>query len=273
MVQSGGIKSDQIIALLNQMDSDDWRTQLRQAIQHGDTATMQQLAASPKIQSQPVSSLLLLASALRNFAQHDIKLTVLQTTQRLYPKESLANQALGEALAFECIPARMNEAARFLTATIATDEEERMITHLLLAQVLHAQGRDNEAMSRFRHAIELQPESITPRIYYISSLRRMGRNQEAVEAYRSLAGQYRDQNQLKTLLTGVYRSQTQLHVAADSSTSDATTKYVNAVLSGEAQDVPPGLQMIDLNGDPARMQQDFQRNLQKLNRALGGKRK
>ncbi|MEZ6117859.1 MAG: serine/threonine-protein kinase [Pirellulaceae bacterium] len=234
VVQSGGIKSDQIIALLNQMDSDDWRTQLRQAIQQGDTATMLQLAASPKMQAQPVSSLLLLASALRNFAQHDIKLTVLQTAQRLYPKESLANQALGEALAFECIPARMNEAARFLTASIATDEEERMISHLLLAQVLHAQGRDDEAISRFQHAIELQPESNTARIYYISSLRRMGRNQEAVEAYRSLAGQYKDQNQLKALLTGVYRSQTQWHATADNSTSDATTTYVNAVLSGEA---------------------------------------
>ncbi|MCA9212050.1 MAG: hypothetical protein KDB27_03220, partial [Planctomycetales bacterium] len=221
----------ELLDSLDRLDSDSWRTKLRQAIRQYDARTLRDLAVDPSLDDQPLHSFVLLAATLRDLAFDQEKLRVLRKAQRQFAQDPLANQVLAESLALECKPAQLDEAARHLTATIAIDSN-RPVAQFLLARILHEQGKMEEAEDRYKHVIAHGPKSVTPRAYYISLLHSQGRQKEADAELKEIQIEHGYGKNVQDIVRNVYLQQQ--HRISDSEMIDRSTlRFLNDSATGK----------------------------------------
>ena len=72
---------------------------------------------------------------------------------------------------------------------VCAREPENYRAHLIMGNVLLAQGRYNEAMLRFKAASDLDPEAVSPLYYMAMASELSGKTEDVPEALQAIAGE------------------------------------------------------------------------------------
>src|SRR5262249_610937 len=140
------------VAVARAADDDEWRNQVRDALVQGQSETLKQLAASPRIDVHPLQTLSLLGEALQDA---DASVAVLQQAQRKYPHDFWINFQLAWSLE-RMQPPRVEESIRYYSVAKALRPRNAPV-HLFLGNMLRQGGRLDDAIIEYRKALELQP--------------------------------------------------------------------------------------------------------------------
>jgi eukaryotic-like serine/threonine-protein kinase len=153
--RGGNVGWKQVLAVARAADPDEWRNQLRDALEHDRTDALVKLAASEKIRGLPLQTLTLLAAGLKD---KEKELAVLRQAQRTYPGDHWINFKLAYALMFSEPPLQqLDDAVRFYTAALAI-RPRNVPTHFYLAEALRRCGKHDEAIALYRRAADLNSD-------------------------------------------------------------------------------------------------------------------
>jgi serine/threonine protein kinase/tetratricopeptide (TPR) repeat protein len=157
-----------LLAAARVADPDEWRNQLRSALEQGQMDTLTKLAASGTISDLPPQSLSLLGWALDSVGAWEQAVAVLRPAQQKYPGEFLINFQLARSLekGGHRFPADQvtDEVIRFYTVARAL-RPRNVPVHTLLGHSLCRRGRFDEAIAVYRRAVELDPEVVVHRYW------------------------------------------------------------------------------------------------------------
>ena len=229
----GSEASLELVHAMNRIDGDPWRTRLRTAVQEFDEAELLRLASAPELVQQPLHSYILLAVGMRQLSLEKEKVSVLRAAQARFPQQALSHLALAEALALESQPRMLQEAARYLTATVAVDADN-LVAQFLLARVLHEQHKTEEAKRQYELIIERNPQAVAPKAYYVSLLQSEGRRQEANTVYRSMLAQHGNKAEVGGMIKQVHQQQIRRNEIPE--LSQQVSNRINAKLLRDMQD-------------------------------------
>jgi serine/threonine-protein kinase len=144
------------LAVARAADSDTFRNRLRALVERPDIRqqgeALRSLSQDPKVAELPPTSILQLASALRE-AGDPAAVALLESAAQRYPDDVWINYHLAEVLAG--FPARREEAVRYYTAARALRPESAHNLGHLLEQM----GRGDDAIATFRALIKVRPEA------------------------------------------------------------------------------------------------------------------
>jgi tetratricopeptide (TPR) repeat protein len=160
---SPGLQQESPMAWLREValaaDDDPWRTALRDAMRVTDKnqrrARLEELASSVEVVRQPAVSIVRLVRTLDWLEMFTRAVTLLERAWKNRPGDFWLNHYLGVIL-LEGKPARLEEAARHLTAAVAL-RPHTATAHHNLAIVLSRQGKLDAAIAHVERAIELLP--------------------------------------------------------------------------------------------------------------------
>jgi serine/threonine protein kinase/TolA-binding protein len=186
--RSNQIAQKGLLRVARAADPDDWRGQLREALEGNDLDTLRGLACSDRAANLPPPTLHALVMALTNQRSRDgnLEILLLRNAQRLHPDDFWINLLLGERLAWknkkeEGIPFLMvavalrplsPEAHRALAQPLQLTDISRSIeeyrralaldpthagTHYLLGTVLHKNADWDAAIAEFQAFFALDP--------------------------------------------------------------------------------------------------------------------
>jgi eukaryotic-like serine/threonine-protein kinase len=146
-----------LVAVARAADPDGWRNQVRDALQHGKTAILIELADSPRIGDLPLQTLSLLGNALDHAGAFQQAVTVLRRAQQRHPDDYQINFQLAWSL--DHGPrAPLDEVVRFYTVARAL-RPRNVGVHLYLGKNLREMGKRDEAIAVYCKALELDPEN------------------------------------------------------------------------------------------------------------------
>ena len=157
-----------LLAVARVADPDEWRNQVRGALEQREGEKLTRLVASGKIDELPLQSLSLLGWALESVGASEQAVAVLRTAQDKYPDDFTINFQLAWCL---------DQYRRRLPEDQLTDEVIRFYTvaralrprnipvHTVLGHALCRRGKFNEAVGVYRKAIELDPEGVVHRYW------------------------------------------------------------------------------------------------------------
>jgi tetratricopeptide (TPR) repeat protein len=156
-----------LLAVARAADPDPLRTQVRQALESGDKARLNEAAKAAAGAGLSATTLVVLAKALRPTDRRSEGLThddglaaravgLLREGQRRYPGDFWVNHQLARLLEMGK-PPQLEEAIRFYTAALALRPQSPGV-YLNLGNALNAKGRLDEAEAAARKAIELKPD-------------------------------------------------------------------------------------------------------------------
>ncbi len=174
---SGRPGVEDLTAIVRQVDFDPWRSRFRDAFQRRDRNALQNLAVDKEALSQPRATLLFLASALHSLDNDALAIDVLRQAQQRYPNDFWLNVTLGSYL-MSLDPPRVSDAMSFYRAAAALRPESPSV-HMKLGIGLHKLGRRSESEAEYRDAIRLKPVYATARYYLDVVLRAQGKPPEA----------------------------------------------------------------------------------------------
>ncbi len=178
-VRAGGLA---LTALAQSADPDQWRRQVRQAVNQKDTKALAALAASPELLRQPPTGILLLARAMQVRGNVEGEIEVRRKAQRQYPGDFWINFELAYTLS-GLGHSHRDEAVSFLRAALAVRPQSiAVLNNLGLA--LKAQGKLDEAIACYRRAIELDPKFVRAHIHLGYALHGQNKLDEAIRSYR-----------------------------------------------------------------------------------------
>jgi tetratricopeptide (TPR) repeat protein len=169
-------------------DPDPWRNALRRAIRHKVPDIVMVLRKQADdieaLQSQPVTSLILLASALNQVGDRERFEAVLRMAWRRFPGDYWVNAELGR---FFCSSEggyqRPDEGVRFMTAALAS-RPRSTAAHNNLGNAFLEQDKVIEAIASFRQAIMLNPKNSGAHNNLGNALSKQGKLDEAIASYR-----------------------------------------------------------------------------------------
>ncbi len=167
-----------LIAVARLADPDEWRNQVRDALERRDQEALTELAASPKIGELPLPTLSLLGTAIKDATANE---AVLRQAQRKYPHDFWINFQLAWTL--EHATPQRDEAVRFYTVAFAL-RPQNVPVHMWLANALFHQGNLAEAEIMYRRYRELRPEHAAGPYWLGQIMARQGRLDEALAAFR-----------------------------------------------------------------------------------------
>jgi tetratricopeptide (TPR) repeat protein len=157
-----------LLAAARVADPDEWRNQLRTALEQGQTEALTNLAASGTISNLPPQSLSLLGWSLDSVGAWEQAVAVLRPAQQKYPGEFMINFELAVSLqkGRHCLPADRvaDEVIRFYTVAQAL-RPRNVPVHTQLGHSLSRRGRFDEAIGVYRRAVELDPEGVVHRYW------------------------------------------------------------------------------------------------------------
>jgi eukaryotic-like serine/threonine-protein kinase len=163
-----------LIAMARAADPDEWRDQVRAALQDRDRKALRKLAVSPKMSDLPVQTLSVVCRHLDN----EYGLPVLRRAQLEHPD----NYHINFQLAW--LQADPVEVIRFYTsARAARPRSAPMAYHL--GEALCRGGKLDEAITLYRKAIALDPEYVAPYPRLIDGLISQGKRDEAMAELRA----------------------------------------------------------------------------------------
>jgi tetratricopeptide (TPR) repeat protein len=144
-----------LLAVAQKADPDPVRSRLRDALAGNNREGVEKLAAPDKITHWPASTFSLLGSNLLYMGSVDKAVAVLRQAQQKYPGDFWINHDLGACL-LVLKPPRAGEAARFLTAAVAT-RPENPVAYYNLGNALKRNGSPDQAIAAYREALRWQP--------------------------------------------------------------------------------------------------------------------
>jgi serine/threonine-protein kinase len=143
------------LAVARATDSDPFRNRLRALVERPDIRkqgeALRALSQDRQVTELPPTSILQLASALREAGDPATAAALLESAAQRYPEDVWINYHLGEVLAES--PARREEAVRYYTAARALRPESAHNLGHLLEQM----GRGEDAIATFRALIKVRP--------------------------------------------------------------------------------------------------------------------
>jgi serine/threonine-protein kinase len=146
---------ERLLAVAGRVDTDTWRSRLRNALASGDKAEVLRLAKEADPEQLPPSTLVMLGETLGRVGS-DEAVRVLEAVQRRHPGDFWVNQNLALWLMSQK-PARPGEAAGYFRAALAARPDSPG-THFNLGNALLGQGRPKEAEDEWRQALRLKPD-------------------------------------------------------------------------------------------------------------------
>jgi serine/threonine protein kinase/Flp pilus assembly protein TadD len=168
-----------LIAVARLADPDEWRNQVRDALERGDQETLRKLASSPRISGLPLPTLSLLGGAIKDDRANE---AVLRQAQRKYPHDFWINFQLAWTLE-RAQPPQLNDAVRFYTAAL-TLRPQNVPIYMWLGNALFKHGTLDEADAMYRRYVELNPKHAAGH-YWLGQIRaRQGKLDEALAAFR-----------------------------------------------------------------------------------------
>jgi tetratricopeptide (TPR) repeat protein len=166
---------DQVLELI---DDDDWRREVRRACRQKDWPSVERLISTVQDEPASVDAVNLVAMQLINASQFELAHQLLQAVQPSYPGDFWINQFLG--ITWEHIPGRRpDESIRFYTAALAI--RETAATYQNLGGILFELERDSEAEQAFRSAARMRPDWVVPHLDLAKLLAKQERLNEALE--------------------------------------------------------------------------------------------
>jgi serine/threonine protein kinase/tetratricopeptide (TPR) repeat protein len=173
---------ERLLAVLQRVDADSWRRQLRDAFRRRDKKTLQALVGGPKALRQRPATLVLLGHALTKVGERPLAIVLLRSAQQQYPNDFWINQNLALAL-MESRPAEPGLAVGYYRAALALRPESPGVC-FNLGNALKANGELAEAVAAYQRAIALKPDYVQAHIGLGNALSDKGQMDEAIAAYR-----------------------------------------------------------------------------------------
>lgn len=169
---------NELAELVNAVDQNTWRKELRAAVLAFQTGRIKELAAGDEAMDQSPSLIAWLGAALRQAEANDESVAVLRRAQLLYPDDFWVNHELAESLL------RANDAAEALGyARAAVAIRPRSAAALnRLAGVLKANGRRHEWLSVSRQVVALEPDNPGAYVALANALAEHGSQDEVIAA-------------------------------------------------------------------------------------------
>jgi serine/threonine protein kinase len=175
-----------LIAVARAADPDEWRNQVRDALQKLDARELRNLASSPKIGCLPLVTLSLLGWALDILSCREA-VTVLRLAQQKYPDDYEINFQLAWSLDHVpgADPHPLDDAVRFYTVARAL-RPQNVRVHVVLADKLCQQGKLDEAVGVYRRALVLNPDRWQTHQNLGAVLRDQDRLEEAIAEFQQV---------------------------------------------------------------------------------------
>jgi tetratricopeptide (TPR) repeat protein len=174
-----------LLDVLQVVDPDPWRRQVRRAGLARDETTLKKLAAEVDVATQPPQALSLLARKFWHKSSIVETLDLLQRARRRYPDDFWLNQDLALAYHFSPSP-RFDEAVRYYTVALALRRSAGVELNLGMALIsLH---RYAEAAAELKTAIELAPDYAMAHDALGCARFRQGRFAEAAASFERALG-------------------------------------------------------------------------------------
>jgi serine/threonine protein kinase/Flp pilus assembly protein TadD len=145
-----------LLELAKAADHDDWRNQLREALERQDRKALEGLAASGDIGRLGPTNLVLLHYALVDAGALDQAVAILRRGQREYPGDFWINDALGHFYLLRVRQGQYDEALRFYSVALALRPSCPYMLHGV-AEALRAKGALEEAVAAHSTVIDLKP--------------------------------------------------------------------------------------------------------------------
>jgi tetratricopeptide (TPR) repeat protein len=169
-----------LVAVARAADPDQWRDQVRAALEQRDRATLHKLAASAQMSDLPMQTLSVVCGHLDDeFGQ-----PVLRRAQLKHPDNFHINFQLAWGYGGTPSTLDLDEAIRFFTAALATRPRNAPAAYFL-GKTLHWRGKRDEAIPLYRKAIALDPDLVWSYSGLIEALRFQGKRDEAVAEIRA----------------------------------------------------------------------------------------
>jgi tetratricopeptide (TPR) repeat protein len=163
-----------LIAVARGADPDEWRDQVRAALEQRDRERLSRLAASPKISDLPAQTF----SVVSRHVDDEHTKAALRRAQLDHPDSFFFNSALGRA------SQDPDEAIRFYSAAWAIRPRNAPAA-LFLGESLRSRGRLDEAIVMYRKAIVLEPNLVYCYRGLIETLQLQGKRDEALAEIRA----------------------------------------------------------------------------------------
>jgi tetratricopeptide (TPR) repeat protein len=181
--KKGSQARSHLLAIARAADPDEWRNQLRVALDTNDPQALEQLAASARgDQLSPATAHLLGYFGHGDLAAERVALVLRQVRQR-HPDDFWVNHQLAAYLHLSRRPERLEEAIRYYTVAVALRPHSPG-AHYNLGQTLADRGRLDEAVAEFRRALELDSNYAEAHGSLGIALHKQGKEEEAIAELR-----------------------------------------------------------------------------------------
>jgi tetratricopeptide (TPR) repeat protein len=145
-----------LLALARRADPDEWRNQVRDALEREDSKRLQQLGASERMVDLPPSTLVFLGMALEESGAVEQAAAVLRKAQQRHPGDFWVSHELASALMRLKSPP-LEDVVRFQTAALALRPRSPGV-YLNLGIALAKKGAAGEALAAYKQALHLKPD-------------------------------------------------------------------------------------------------------------------
>jgi serine/threonine protein kinase/Tfp pilus assembly protein PilF len=168
-----------LLAISRAADSDDWRNQLRDALERGDRKVLKQLADSEQVLHLPASSLKLFGDYLLKAGALEEGVALLLKAQWQHVANFWINESLGSWLKFTD-PPQTDESIRFCQAALALRPKSAEV-YCALGDSLLQKGLSSQAEAVYRQVIKVRPDYWGGHYRLIATLAEQGKDVEARE--------------------------------------------------------------------------------------------
>jgi tetratricopeptide (TPR) repeat protein len=200
-----------LVEIARRADPDPLRQRMLDALLRLDLATLQSLAAEPRIARWPGPTLLILGSGLAFLGDFPAGLKLMRQAQQEHPDDFWITHTLAYFL-YQKDPPELAEAIRLFTAAVALRPNSADVRNNF-GKALARQGRLDEAVIAYRQAIHLEPRFAEPHANLGNAWRRMGRYDEALASCRRAIELRKDYPLAHFTLADVLRQQGRLDEA------------------------------------------------------------
>ncbi len=175
--------SEQLLAVLERVDTDSWRNQFRSAFQHRDKKMLKDLARQKQLLAHPSATIVLLGTALLEDGERSLAVEVLRGAQNDRPGDFWINHNLGAYLSISPDQADMTESVGYLRAALAIRPDSPGVYYNLSRPLLIRKDY-KAAIAACNKAIALKPDYADAYARLGSGLQHTGDLPGALKAYR-----------------------------------------------------------------------------------------
>jgi serine/threonine-protein kinase len=170
-----------------QIDSDPWRTRVRDAVVKQERQPLIELARSPEAATLPAISVVLLGRALDEAGAAVEAIALLEKARERFPTDFWINVELGrlhnDRVDSDRVLSAADAALRYLSVAAALRGRDARV-RVMLGHALSNKGMRREAIAAYQEGVHLQPQYVAAHYSLGLELRKAGKPKEAVASYR-----------------------------------------------------------------------------------------